>query len=262
MSGPHETFNCLLIEHEVGVFLCLQVFGQLLILLVRFFGWQLVFLLPPWLPTPATGLCPTQISAQTFFQVSPSQKGSKENRKQDVCKDNADDPICLHAADICHKSPGEAEVSRNYTGPGPRASLDTSIGIKGEFHSSYATQTSKICFTYFLHSDRCQNIHTSSVHSRLRVEWDRSQHDYTTMNVADIKFLLRVQKAETIDFNDTSPLSVMTHPPPRVLGWVLSQSEDSMQTAWPIRGRDCDQSLAPGLWSLPSESLSLTAETQ
>ena len=38
VSGPHETFNCLLIEHEVGGFLCLQVFGQLLILLVRFFG--------------------------------------------------------------------------------------------------------------------------------------------------------------------------------------------------------------------------------
>ena len=152
--------------------------------------------------------------------------------------------------------------STGIMGPGPRASQDTSIGIKGEFHSSYATQTSKICFTYFLHSDRCQNIHTSSVHSRLRVECDWSQHDYTTMNVADIKFLLRVQKAETIDFNDTSPLSVMTHPPPRVLGWVLSQSEDSMQTAWPIRGRDCDQSLAPGLWSLPSESLSLTGETQ
>ena len=135
-----------------------------------------------------------------------------------MCKDNADDPICLHAADTCHKSPGEAEVNRNLLVQVPEPLRV--FGIKGEFKSSYATQTSKICFTYFLHSDRCQNIHTSSVHSRLRAECDWSQHDYTTMNVADIKFLLRVQKAETIDFNDTSPLSVMTHPPPRVLGWV------------------------------------------
>ena len=69
-----------------------------------------------------------------------------------------------------HKSPGEAEVSRNLLVQVPEPLRV--FGIKGEFKSSYATQTSKICFTYFLHSDRCQNIHTSSVHSRLRVECD------------------------------------------------------------------------------------------
>ena len=28
-----------------------------------------------------------------------------------MCKDNADDPICLHAADTCHKRLGQAEVN-------------------------------------------------------------------------------------------------------------------------------------------------------
>ena len=117
--------------------------------------------------------------------------------------------------------------------------------IEGESKSSNATllrlrQTWKICtFCTVKWSLRCQNIHTSSVHSRLSADCDRSEHDYTTMDVADIKFLLRVQKAETIDFNDTSPKCYDPPPTECPEKSVISQSEDFNQTAWPIRGREC-----------------------
>ena len=78
VSGPHETFNCLLIEHEVGGFLCLQVFGQLLILLVMFFGWQLVFLSPLAAHTGHRTLSHTNLSPDVFPSFSFTKRQSRK----------------------------------------------------------------------------------------------------------------------------------------------------------------------------------------
>ena len=167
-----------------------------------------------------------------------------------MCKDNADDPICLHAADTCHKRLGETEVNWDLLFQVPESQSPSELPCSWnrrrrsieEVWCNSAEVKIKTDWKdlYFLSSfewSLSKYTHIFSSFKATRSDCDRSEHDYTTMNVSDIKFLLRVQKAETIDFNDTSPKCY--DPPPTVCPQlsVISQSEDFNQAAWPIRGQ-------------------------